>query len=189
MDIVIFDLETTGFSPHSDEIIQIAAVRMRDREVITGMTFQTFVRPENGIPSQISAITGITSADVKHAPQLVPSLEAFSRFSGDAILVAHNGRRFDLRFIHESCRRHRMPLREVPFFDSMTLSRRLWPEARSHNLDSVVARLGISGQGQRRHDARGDVQILAEAVRLMWSRLGVPPDSCPVPTEVGYLPK
>ncbi len=188
-ELVIFDLETTGFSWRYHEIIQIAAVRMRHGEVIAAESFETFVRPQKGVPGFISDITGITSLDVSNAPGPAASLEAFSRFVGDATLVAHNGWRFDLNFIRESCQRHRLPMREVPFFDSLTLSRRLWANEKSHGLNAVMARLGLSGEGLRRHDARGDVQILAEAVRRMWRRLGAPVDRCPVPTEVGHLPR
>lgn len=189
MELVIFDLETTGFSWRYHEIIQIAAVRMRQGVVIAEERFETFVRPQKSVPSFISGLTGITQRDVRDAPGLAPSLIAFSRFVGDATLVAHNGRRFDLNFIRESCQRHRLPMRKVPFFDSLTLSRRLWTKEKSHSLDAVMTRLGLSGKGLRRHDARGDVQILAEAVRRMWLRLGVPVDRCPVPTEVGHLPQ
>jgi len=189
MELVIFDLETTGFSPRSHEIIQIAAVRMRHGEVIGEECFATFVRPQKGIPCFISDLTGITSHDVGAAPDLASALAAFSQFVGDATLVAHNGRRFDLRFIRESCQRHQLPMREVPFFDSIALSRRVWANEKSHGLDAIMARLGLSGGGLRRHDARGDVQLLAEAVRRMWLGLGAPADHCPVPMDVGHLPR
>jgi hypothetical protein len=51
-----------------------------------------------------------------------------------------------------------------------------------------MARLGLSGAGMRRHDARDDVALLAEAVRLMWTRLDAKGSGCPVPTTTGLLP-
>ena len=188
MHLVIFDLETTGFSPYRHEIIQIAAVRMRHGEILAADRFETFVRPQNDIPDEITGLTGITNRDVCDAPKPKEALLALSRFVGDATLVAHNGRRFDLPFVRECCLRHRLPLREVPFIDSMALSREIWKTERVHNLDAVIERLDLSTNGLRRHDARGDVWILAEAVRCMWKRLGAPPDRCPVPLDAGYLP-
>ena len=94
-----------------------------------------------------------------------------ARFAGDATLLAHNGRRFDMPFIRESCARHKLSVRPVSFIDSMDLSKKLWG-GRSHNLDDVMTRLGLFADGSRRHDARGDVQILAKAVHRMWSQLG-----------------
>ena len=189
MNLVIFDLETTGFSPRYHEIIQIAAIRMRHGEIVAADRFETFVRPKNAIPDEITELTGITDRDVADAPEPPEALLALSRFVGDATLVAHNGRRFDLPFVRECSFRHRLPLREVPFIDSMTLSRRVWKAERTHNLNAVIERLDLSTKGLRRHDARGDVWILAEAVRCMWMRLGVHPDRSPVPLEVGRLPK
>jgi DNA polymerase III alpha subunit (gram-positive type) len=189
MELVVFDLETTGFSPRCHEIIQIAAVRMRHGEVMAAERFETFVRPQGDLPDFISDLTGITSADVRNAPEPAPALLAFSRFVGDATLVAHNGWRFDLGFIRAGCERHQLPVRAVPFFDSMTLSRQLWGSAESHSLDAVMERLALSEAGLRRHDARGDVGILAEAVRTMWQRLGAPPDRCPVPLAIGHVPQ
>jgi DNA polymerase III alpha subunit (gram-positive type) len=188
MNLVIFDLETTGFSPRYHEIIQIAAIRMRHGEIVATDRFETFVRPQNAIPDEITELTGITDSNVADAPEPTEALMALSRFVGDDTLVAHNGRRFDLPFVRECCLRHQLPLREVPFIDSMTFSRRIWVTERSHNLDSVIERLDLSTKGLRRHDARGDVWLLADAVRCMWKRLGAHPDRCPVPLDAGHLP-
>ena len=56
-------------------------------------------------------------------------------------------------------------------------------------MDAVIERLDLSDEGLRRHDARSDVRILAQAVRCMWQRLGAEVDSCPVPLGIGHLPK
>jgi DNA polymerase III alpha subunit (gram-positive type) len=53
MHLVIFDLETTGFSPRYHEIIQIAAIRMRHGEILAADRFETFVRPEKDIPDVV----------------------------------------------------------------------------------------------------------------------------------------
>ncbi len=189
MNLVIFDLETTGWSPRYCEIIQIAAVRMLHGEIIADDSFETFVRAQNAIPNHIFTLTGISPSDVDTAPEPSTALAAFSNFVGDATIVAHNGRRFDLGFIRENCERSQLPMREVPFFDSLSLSRLLWPDAHSHGLDAVIERLGLSNEGLHRHNARDDVRLLAEAVRQMWQRLDSPFDRCPVPVETGHLPR
>jgi DNA polymerase III epsilon subunit-like protein len=68
MNLIIFDLETTGLSPYSHEIIQIAAVRMRVGVWEEEAAFETFVRPRQRVPSFITGLTGITQADVAGAP-------------------------------------------------------------------------------------------------------------------------
>ena len=188
MDLVIFDLETTGLSPRFNEIIQIAAIRMRHGEPLAEERFETFVCPQTRIPGFITSLTGISNEDVRGAPPCLEAVQSFSAFVGTATLVAHNGRRFDLPFIREFCERQQLPLREVPFFDSMQLSRKLWGGRGGHGLDAVLERTGVSAQGIRRHDARGDVHVLAQAVRHMWTRLDSPFDRCPVDLGVGLLP-
>ena len=188
MHLVVVDLETTGFSPRYHEIIQIAAVRMRHGAVCERETFATFVHPQCPVPRHITELTGISNTSVRDAPEPAACLTAFSRFVSDATLVAHNGHRFDIPFLRHHTSIQGLPAREVPYFDSMELSRRLWPAARSHNLDAVIERLALSTAGLHRHDARADVHLLAEAVVTMWQRLGVPSNCCPVPLEIGQLP-
>ena len=189
MHIVIFDLETTGLSPSSHEIIQIAGVRMRAGRILEEEAFATFVRPANRIPSFIADYTGITNRHVQNAPLAAAALVSFSRFVGDATLIAHNGQRFDMPFIRESCARHRLPVRTVGFVDSMAFSRKLWGGRGGHGLDNVMDRLQLAAHGARRHDARGDVQILAEAVRRMWGRLCPNFQDCPVTLGSGVMPE
>ena len=188
MDLVIFDLETTGLSPAYHEIIQIAGVRMRGGRILAEESFDTLVKPRQRIPSFITSYTGISNAHVEHAPDAATALQRFSQFAGEALLVAHNGQRFDMPFIRESCLRHALPVRPVGFVDSMAFSRKLWGGRGGHGLDAVMSRLQLSLRGARRHDARGDVQVLAEAVRQMWGKLSTDYSACPVPRGNGVLP-
>jgi DNA polymerase-3 subunit epsilon len=187
MDIVIFDLETTGFSHAWSEIIQIAAVRIRDGEICSDDSFSTFVRPERSVPGFITDITGITNDDVREAPCSIEALMSFSRFAGDAMLLGHNARRFDMPFIRESCARHNLPVRRVEFVDSLDFSRQIWGGRSGHGLDAIIERLEIS-EDAARHTAPGDVALLAEAVLRMWRLLSRGFQTCPVDCESGFLP-
>jgi len=188
MDIVVFDLETTGLSPYSEEIIQIAAVRMRGGAILEEDAFATYVNPGRRISNFITGYTGICNSHVENAPKPPDALADFSKFVGDAILIAHNGQRFDMPFIRETCLRNRMPTRSIGFIDSMAFSRKLWGGRGGHGLDAVMSRLRLGANGARRHDARGDVQILAEAVRRMWGQLTPDYHACPVPAGPGLVP-
>ncbi len=103
-------------------------------------------------------------------------------------MIAHNGGRFDVPFLRESCLRHQLPVRETAFLDSCRLSRQLWGGRGGHGLDAVMGRLGLSSEGVRRHDARGDVALLARAVAQMWRRLQVEGDGCPVEVKSAVIP-
>ena len=189
MNLIIFDLETTGLSPACHEIIQIAAVRIQSGSWELGKAFESFVRPKSAVPEMITRFTGITQRDVESAPDERGALLEFSRFVGaEATLVAHNGLRFDMRFIHEACMRQQIAVRETSVVDSREFSRKIWGGRGGHDLDTVLSRLSISSQGMRRHDARSDVNLLAQAVRVMWEKLSPGSSDCPVVKGSGVLP-
>jgi DNA polymerase III epsilon subunit family exonuclease len=164
--LVVFDLETTGLSPENDEIIQIAALRIVGGRLRSADSFSSYVRPARPVSPFITNLTGITQRDVAAAPRIAEVLPGFSAFCGDALLAAHNGHTFDVPFLRRACRGRSAGLRQVPYIDSMHLSWQVWGRGRglSHGLDSVIARLGVATAGVRRHDARGDVDLLARCV-------------------------
>jgi len=172
-NLVVFDLETTGLSAYDDEIIQIAALRIRDGRIRAGDSFATYARPRRSIPPFITRYTGITNADVRDAPTPRQAVGAFSAFCGNALLVAHNGHNFDIPFLQRVCARNGNLVREAAYIDSMHLSWQVWGRARgmSHGLDAVIGRLGVRLRGARRHDARGDVTLLADCLLELLERM------------------
>lgn len=189
MNLIIFDLETTGLSPYHNEIIQIAAVKVRAGCWQPQGHFDSFVRPQQRVPRFITGLTGITQAQVERAPSPAEALMAFSQFVGEeATLVAHNGPGFDMRFIAENCTRHGLPVRNTAMMDSRAFSRKIWGGRGGHGLDPILHRLGLSANGVKRHDARGDVHLLAQAVQKMWGQLVPDYQTCPVELKTGVIP-
>jgi len=188
---VIYDLETTGLYPDSDEIIQIAAVRYRSGRLCPEDAFASFARPRRPISAFIESYTGIGNHHVRDAARPEEVLGAFARWAEDATLIAHNGHRFDSKFLTATCLRHALPAREVPCIDSIRLSKLAFGTARGtgHSLDRLIDRLRIRTDGIRRHDARGDVAILARAVDLLRHQLGLDPSFAGVPRHTTLLPE
>lgn len=172
-NLVVFDLETTGLSPQFDEIIQVAGVRVVDGRIRPEDTFFSYVRPKHAIDPFITDLTGISNRHVRNAPPPGDVLREFSEYCGNSLLVAHNGHRFDIPFLERTRSSCRLRGRKASYIDSMHLSWAVWgrPRGVSHGLDSVVARLRVRSRGQRRHDARGDVVLLAQCVVRLVSRL------------------
>ncbi len=189
MEIVVFDLETTGLSPAAHDIIQIAAVRVRFDRVLHTESYSTFVNPGYRIPPFITSYTGISDPNVRNAPSAAQALAEFSRFVGSNTLLAHNGHRFDMPFIRAACTKASLPTRIVNYADSLYLSKSLWKGSRKHGLDAIIERLRLNTRDFRRHDARGDVEILAAAVTKMWRRLDPDRTRFPAPLFTGILPK
>ena len=192
MMFVVYDLETTGLRPADCEIIQIAAVRFCAGRMNHAETFFSYARPERPIPAFIARYTGVTDRHVAGAPRPHEALREFARFvGGEAGLIAHNGHRFDSRFLDATCRRHGLGTRPVHSIDSLHFSRRLFGTARGtgHGMDRMLARLGITAQaGQTRHDARGDVALLGQALEIMWERLGLDAACSGLPRHHTSLP-
>jgi len=138
-EIVVFDIETTGLSTTRDAITEIGAVIMKGG-VETGR-FQTFANPGRPIPPSITQLTGISDEDVKDAPSQKEAVKAFLEFAGGRVLAAHNAS-FDIGFIYEACQKYGLDFKPR-FVDTLALARALFPDMKSHRLDSVAARLGL----------------------------------------------
>ena len=96
-DYVVFDLETTGTSCMTDEVVEISAVKARDGKAVD--EFSTLVNPGRPIPFYASEVNGITDDMVAESPCFEEALKQFLDFAGDDVLVGHNIHTFDMKFI------------------------------------------------------------------------------------------
>ena len=152
---VVFDLETTGFSPVRNRIIEIGAVKVEGGEITD--RFSTFVNPEKPIPPRITKVTSITDEMVMDAPTIETVLPRFMEFIGGAVLVGHNVS-FDVGFIAENARLQGLN-DSFTAIDTMGLSRVFFPNERKHTLDATAVRLGVSLE--HHHRAVDDAECTA----------------------------
>lgn len=187
---VVYDLETTGLDPEYDEFIQIAAMRFTAGCLCPDETFARFARPRRPISAFIESYTGVGNRHVADAARPEEVLVEFATWAGDSTLIAHNCLRFDSKFLAATCRRHGLPARHVAGIDTIHMSKMLFGKARGtgHSLDHLISRLRIDSRSIRRHDARGDVEILGAAVAGMWQRLGLDHAFNGVPRHSTLLP-
>ena len=165
---VVFDLETTGFSPIQDKIIEIGAVKV-ERGVITER-FSTFVNPKIPIPFKITQLTSITDDMVVDAETIDVVLPKFLDFIGDAVLVAHNAG-FDVSFIEQNCRYQEIG-REFISLDTVALARVLLPTLSKYKLNVVAKALNISLENHHRavDDAGATAEIFVRFVEMLKER-------------------
>ncbi len=150
---VAFDLETTGFMPGVDQIIEIGAVKFEGANPVD--SFCSLVNPRIPIPKSSSEITGITDEMVVDKPVIEDVLETFAEFCGNHLLVAHNAP-FDFQFLVEDIKKYESSAPTNYVFDTCTISRKIFPGLINYKLGTLVHHLKIKSPGFHRaeHDAR-----------------------------------
>ena len=164
-DFVVFDIETTGFSPVNNRIIEIGAVKVCGGQVTE--RFSTFVNPQVPIPFEIEKLTGIRDDMVTDAPLIAEVLPRFLEFCRGAILVAHNAG-FDMSFMLENARRQELPM-EHTYVDTVGIARVLLPNQAKHTLDAVAKTLNISLENHHRavDDAECTAWIFVKLIQML----------------------
>ncbi|MBQ2115593.1 MAG: PolC-type DNA polymerase III [Lachnospiraceae bacterium] len=153
---VVFDIETTGFSPVNNKIIEIGAVKVTNGEIVD--RFSTFVNPEVPIPFEIEKLTNINDSMVMEADTIETVLPQFMEFIDGTILVAHNAN-FDVSFIRENCKRQDIDF-DYTYVDTVAIARTLLTGQAKYTLDAVAKTLGISLDNH--HRAVDDAECTAE---------------------------
>jgi DNA polymerase-3 subunit epsilon len=160
----VFDTETTGLQPSAgDEIISLGAVRIVNARLLTGETFEQLVDPDRPLSPESVAVHGITPELLAGQPRIGEVLPRFHRFADETVMVGHNAA-FDMRFLQ--LKESAIGLRfDQPVLDTLLLSQVLDPQAESHGLEAIAARLGVDVVG--RHTALGDALVTAEVFLKM----------------------
>ncbi len=162
---VVFDLETTGFSPNKNKIIEIGAVKVEGQKIVD--RFSTFVNPQVPIPFEIEKLTSINDDMVLDAPVIETILPQFMEFCEGAVMVAHNAD-FDMSFIKHNCGLLHLPC-EKTVVDTVALSRTLLPNLNRFKLDTVAKALNISLN--HHHRAVDDAECTAEILLKLMEKL------------------
>jgi DNA polymerase-3 subunit epsilon/ATP-dependent DNA helicase DinG len=159
-ELVAIDLETTGFDPINDAIIEVGAVRMKNGVIVE--TFSTLVNPGRAIPPHITHLTGIQPDDVVDKPGIEGVLPALSQFTGQATIIGHNIG-FDLDFL-----KTRGVFQKHQRVDTYELASVLLPRAPRYSLASLTSQMGIVLETA--HRALGDAQAAALLYWELWNR-------------------
>ena len=165
---VVFDIETTGFSPLVNKIIEIGAVKVEKGNITE--RFSAFVNPEVPIPFHIENLTGIKDDMVITAPVIAEVMPEFLAFCDGAVMVAHNAD-FDMSFIKYNCDRLSIPY-DFTIADTVAMARMLLPNLNRFKLDTVARALNISLENHHRavDDAACTAEIFEKFVKMLADR-------------------
>ncbi|GKU82507.1 hypothetical protein NCCP28_19030 [Niallia sp. NCCP-28] len=137
---VVFDVETTGLSAVYNTIIELAAVKIHNGEIID--RFESFANPHHRLSATTINLTGITDEMVQDAPEIDIVLRKFADWTGDSILVAHNAS-FDVGFINVGYQKAGLKKSTNPVIDTLEFGRFLYPELKNHRLNTLAKKFDI----------------------------------------------
>ncbi|MFN2379204.1 MAG: exonuclease domain-containing protein [Bacteroidales bacterium] len=160
----VIDIETTGGSPKSERITEIA-IFIHDGEKVID-EFVTLVNPGRNIPYFITALTGITNEMVADAPQFCEVARKIVEITDGMVFVAHNAR-FDYSFVKQEFKALGYSYTRDTL-DTVKLARQLIPGHRSYSLGNICSDLGIEING--RHRAAGDALATVKLLEILLER-------------------
>ena len=155
------DLETTGFNPREDRVVQFALVGSDSDG--THLNLNSLVDPGCRIPSESSKVHGIFNDDVRGAGSFEEHVDSMSNLMDGAVIVGHNILAFDWRFVEMECIRiGREPPVPLAIVDTLVLARSFDVPGR-HNLGLLCKRFGIGLERSHSADADAGATLL-----LLW---------------------
>ncbi|UKK48896.1 UvrD-helicase domain-containing protein [Prevotella sp. E9-3] len=177
-DFVVFDTETTGLSVFDDDVVQIAAVRVRDGKVVDELNL--FIETSRPIPEMLGEVPNPLIEEYAHQPHLAPdeAFRQFVEFARDAEILGHNAT-YDYQIMEHNMQRYAPSLSMKRlwsrYFDSLKLIRLLKPRLRSYKLKSLLETLGLEGQNS--HLANDDIMATLSLVNFCYD------EACPLIDE------
>tara|TARA_B100000575_G_C23087622_1_gene626871 strand:- start:833 stop:1438 length:606 start_codon:yes stop_codon:yes gene_type:complete len=154
--LVWFDIETTGFNPFKNEIIEIAAIDNN------GDTFEKLIQPNKSIPKKITEITNITNEMVRDKEDIETVMQQFVSFikgtennQRPIYLIGHNIHSFDMPFVKAKCNQFNIKLPNIYLLDTLRMSQYILTDQWSHSLESLCNLFGVDNNNA--HRAMSDV--------------------------------
>ena len=163
--IAVLDVETTSLSPYG-EVTEVGVVLLNGETGEEVGSFNSLIKVEGEIPKKITELTGIDNSLTDSFGQDKEVVKNYLKnILDDSIVVAHNAQ-FDFSFL-----KHYFDITPKFYYDTLTISRSLYPEEKKHNLGVICERAGISLVGA--HRAIVDARATAELLNLQLDKDGV----------------
>ena len=170
-EIVVFDTETTGLNVFQDDIIEIAAIRIRGGEVV-GEPLDLYIETDKPILPMLgdkeNPMYAIYHEKMSTGELLSPSdaLRRFLAYVGSSPILGHNAN-YDYNILDNNLQRYcndTMQAHDIRCFDSLKLIRLLAPSLHSYKLESLLETFQLAGVNS--HQAIDDVKATVSLVRL-----------------------
>ena len=156
-DYVLVDIETTGFSPVKDNIIEIGAIKVKNNEIIS--EYNELIKIDKILSPFTTKLTGITDEMLQSGKNITEVLKEFVKFSENKIIIGHNVT-FDLGFLNYNCRKYLNYNLNNDYVDTMCMARKIVPNSINYKVGTLANLFNVSYEGA--HRGLKDVQITYE---------------------------
>lgn len=166
VDYTVLDFETSGLDPNTDYAIEVAMLRVRNREIVANDAF--FIKPHKNfiVSSATTRLTGITQQNIDAGISPDDAFHRICSFLGQDCIVCHNTK-FDMGFLMSMARRCNTPIR-LPTYCTLALSRKAFPLLNTHKLAHLAKEFGLSPPA---HRALADCQSAHELLQILEPKL------------------
>ena len=154
-DVVVFDIEVTGFSATTNDIIEMGAVKIHDGQIVD--RFYSFVKPNEALSEKIIELTGITNEQLEDADSIDVVLPRFLKFSEGSILSAFNSD-FALEFIKVASNRLNIPFVFISI-DTFELSKMLFPTLSVYSFINVAEACSVEIESCNTSDVSAEMYL------------------------------
>lgn len=169
-EIVVFDTETTGLNIFEDDIIQIAAMKVKNGEVVPGSELDIIIETNKQIPTTLKdgfvnpmvveyerRKNGIRNNDFEYFLSAQDAFDKFVNYIGDDELLGHNVN-FDIHILENNINRRSTGIHYAmpTYWDTLKISRLLDPNLRKHTLNGLLDVYGLEGVNS--HNALDDIK-------------------------------
>ena len=164
---VVVDLETTGLHAGLDSIVEIAAVKVVNGQIVG--EWDTMVNPGVFLPLETTQITGITTEMVKDSPAFADIVDEYLGFMGtDTVFVAHNVD-FDREFMNKHLEKMNRSTLPNPYLCTFKLAKQVHPNLSRYGLGSLCEAFGVELPQAHRalHDARATAQLFIKFLKVL----------------------
>jgi len=159
---VLVDIETTGLSPRTDEIIEIGAIKVVENKIVD--TYDTLLRIDGYLNPFITRLTGITNEMLEEGKKQEEALKEFIEFAGNETIMGHNVN-FDINFIYDKCESYLDYYLSNDFVDTMRIAKHVLPNVRNYKLGTLADYFDVDYRNA--HRGLKDVEITYEVYNKM----------------------
>lgn len=164
-EYTIFDIETTGLYPVTEDLIEFGAVKWKNGKILDTINF--FVKPTKPLSNVAINLSHITPEMVNDAISQKRALIKIKEWIGNDILIAHNGIKFDLAFLNKLCEKYNIDPINNCLIDTLEISHAINKNYGKHNLGFIVRKLKVDYNELQAHRANKD----AEYLLIVWQDL------------------